>query len=201
MNNKALYLGNFEKRTLEDSGIVEGRAIVFGEKADLGYCEEIIDPSALDDADLRDVRLCLNHDTGYVYARSRNNNENSTMQLTVREDGLWIRANLDIENSPQAQSLFSAIQRDDINQMSFMFSVEDDEWENLDTDKPLRIIRKLGRIYEVSVVTFPAYEATMISARGVSESLDSVREALDNARAERRMIEAHKQRIRILKER
>lgn len=200
MNNTGYFIGNFEKREAQAPGVVEGRAIVFNSESDMGWYIERIAPTALDKADLRDVRLCLNHDTSFVYARSRNNNENSTMQLMVNEEGMDIRAQLDIENSPQAQSLNSAIERGDIDKMSFMFIVNRDEWADLDTDVPKRTILEIGRVYEVSAVTFPAYEATSIQARGVTEALDSAKESLESARAEKRERERQKQKIRIMAE-
>ena len=65
--------------------------------------------------------------------------------------------------------------------MSFLFSVRDEKWENLESDYPTRRIQKLDVIAEVSAVTWPAYKATTINARS-KEALDSARSALDNAR-------------------
>lgn len=200
MSDKCLYLGDFELREATEDGIIEGRAIVFNQRTDLGWHDEIIAPEALEDTDLRDVRLCLNHDTSFVYARSRNNTENSTMQLFVSPEGLNIRAKLDIENSPQAQSFYSAIKRKDIDKMSFMFVVNREEWENLDSEHPTRIVRGIERVLEVSAVTFPAYEATSIQARGLSDALESAMESLESAKAEKRELENKKARIRILTE-
>ena len=188
MNNNAFYMGAFEKRDEEAPGVIAGRAIVFNQRTDLGPFDEIIDERALDAADLRDVRLCLNHDTSFVYARSRNNNENSTMQLGVNELGMDIRAMLDIEASPLAQSYYSAINRGDIDKMSFMFVVGRDEWTDIDTDHPTRIIREIRRVFEVSAVTFPAYEQTFIqTSRSLVEALDSARSALESVRAAKRI--------------
>lgn len=175
------YPTNFEFREDETVGIIEGRPIVYNSRTDLGFFDEIIESGALDETDLRDVRLCLNHDTSFVYARSRNNNENSTMQIFVDENGLRFRAKLDIKNSPKAQDFYSAVKRGDIDKMSFMFSVRDDDWSNLDSDHPTRTIKKIGTVVEVSAVTFPAYDTTEIQARS-KETLDNVRSALDSAR-------------------
>lgn len=201
MNNKAFYMGAFEKRDEEAPGIIVGRAIVFGKRTDIGPFDEIIDERALDDADLRDVRLCLNHDTSFVYARSRNNNGNSTMQLNVSELGMDIRAELDIKASPLAQSYYSAINRGDIDKMSFMFVVGRDEWTDIDTDHPTRIIREIRRVLEASAVTFPAYEQTFIqTSRSLVEALDSARASLESVRAARRLeIEARAKKIAQIK--
>ena len=64
-----------------------------------------------------------------------------------------------------------------------MFSIDDEEWEDLNSDHPTRHIKKIGVVLEVSAVTFPAYEATEISARA-KETLDSVKATLENVRAQ-----------------
>lgn len=170
-----------EAREKNGVGTIEGQPIVFGSRTNLGFFDEIIEYGALDGTDLSDVRLCLNHDTSYVYARSRRNNPNSTMRLNVVNTGLRIEADLAINESPKARDYFSAIQRSDIDKMSFMFSVDDEEWENLESDHPTRHIKKIGSVVEVSAVTFPAYESTEIYARS-KEALDNARSALEKAR-------------------
>ncbi|MBR5312962.1 MAG: HK97 family phage prohead protease [Clostridia bacterium] len=203
MKNKEIRAFNFEVRAEqnEDHGhFLAGTPIVYGERTDLGYCDEIIEPGALDDADLRDVRFLVNHNTDMIpLARSRNNNANSTMRLEVAENGMNIRVDLDVENNAEAKSLYSAVERGDLDGMSFMFSVDADSWDNLESEHPTRHIDRLGKIFEVSAVTFPAYEATTISARGLSEALESAKASLESAKAEQRAIEAHKQKIRIMK--
>jgi len=107
------------------------------------------------------------------------------MQMTVEEDGLHVRVDLDTEGNPRAKELYSAVKRQDISGMSFMFSVKSDSWDDLDSDYPTRHITALDRIFEVSAVTFPAYEQTTINARSVETgqaSLENAREALENAR-------------------
>ena len=178
------YIADLETREENGVGIVEGRPIVFDSVADLGPFSEMISRGALDNTDLRDVRLCLNHDTSYVYARSRNNNVNSTMRIMPDELGLRFTAQLDIKNSPKAQDYYSAIVRKDIDKMSFMFTVEADEWEGLESDHPTRRITKIGKVVEISAVTFPAYDSTEISARS-KETLDSARLELERAREQR----------------
>ena len=161
---------------------ITGRPIVYNSKTDLGYFDEIIEAGALDKANLKDVRFLVNHNTEMIpLARSRNNNENSTMQLEVDKDGMGIRVNLDTENNSEARNLYSAIKRGDITGMSFMFTIDDEEWENLESDHPTRHIRKIGQVFEVSAVTFPAYEATEISARD-KEALDSAKATLDSVK-------------------
>ena len=177
---------NFEVRAEEsDQGnIITGRPIVYNSRTDLGWFDEIIEPGALNNTDLTDVRFLVNHDTNKIpLARSRRNNGNSTMQLTTDNDGLGIRVTLDTENNSEARALYSAVQRGDISGMSFMFGIRDEEWEDLDSDHPTRHIRDISTVVEVSAVTFPAYESTEINARS-KEALENARHAVETARSE-----------------
>jgi HK97 family phage prohead protease len=202
MDKKEIRAFTFEVRAEqndEHGTFLEGRPIVYDARTDLGWYDEIIDKGALDNTDLKDVRFLVNHNTDMIpLARSRNNTVNSTMQMEVDEIGMKIRVDLDTENNTEAKSLYSAVQRGDIDGMSFMFQADEDRWEDIDTDHPTRHIVSFRRVFEVSAVTFPAYEQTSIQARGLSEALDSAKESLENERAEARMIERRKQTIRIL---
>lgn len=202
---KEIRAFNFEVRAENDEqhgSILTGTPIVYGTRTDLGWCDEIIDDGALDNTDLRDVRFLVNHNTDMIpLARSRNNNENSTMQMSVvPQKGMDIRVDLDTENNAEARSLYSAVQRGDLSGMSFMFVVNEDAWEDLDSEHPTRHIRSFAKVFEVSAATFPAYEATSIQARGLSDALESARASLESARAEAREIERRKKKIKLLLE-
>lgn len=201
---KEIRAFNFEVRAEqneENGKFLTGQPIVYEEKTDLGWYDEIISDGALDKTDLRDVRFLVNHNTDMIpLARSRNNNANSTMQMEVIPGrGMSIRVNLDTENNTEAKALYSAVERGDITGMSFMFGVDEDRWEGEDTPHPTRHIESISKVYEVSAVTFPAYEATSISARGLSDALDSARKSLESAKAKKAEIERRKQKIRIMK--
>ena len=205
MDKKEIRAFTFEVRAEqndEHGTFLEGRPIVYDARTDLGWYDEIIDKGALDNTDLKDVRFLVNHNTDMIpLARSRNNNENSTMQMSIDDEvGMKIRVNLDIENNAEAKALYSAIDRGDISGMSFMFTVDGDRWEDESSEHPKRHIERISKVFEVSAVTFPAYEATSLQARGLSEALDSARASLENEKAEARAIERRKQKIRILSE-
>jgi len=196
---------NFEVRAENNEtngNFLEGRAIVYDQRTNLGWYDEIIADGALKDTDLRDVRLLVNHNTDMIpLARSRNNNANSTMQLSVVEgEGMDIRANLDTENNMDAKALYSAAARGDISGMSFMFNVDSDRWDDMDSDHPTRTILGIKKVFEVSAVTFPAYTQTTLEARGIADALDSAKASLESAKAEAREVERKKQKIRILAE-
>ena len=179
-----------------------GMPIVFDERTNLGWYDEIIEDGALSETDLRDVRFLVNHNTDMIpLARSRNNNANSTMQMEVIEGrGMSIRVDLDTENNTEAKSLYSAVERGDITGMSFMFTVDKDSWDDIDTNHPTRHIKSISRVMEVSAVTFPAYDATSIQARGLSDALESARASLDSEKARLKADEAHKLKIKLLLE-
>lgn len=195
---------NFEIRAEdgERGHIITGRPIVYNSRTDLGWFDEVIEFGALDGANLNDVRFLVNHDRSRIpLARSRRNNSKSTMHFTVDLEGLvldWVE--LDTENNSEARALYSAVQRGDITGMSFMFSIDDEEWENLESDHPTRHIKKIGSVVEVSAVTFPAYEATEIQARS-KEALENARSAVETARQQRdKSVETDKATLELLKE-
>jgi HK97 family phage prohead protease len=194
---------NFEVRAMEDErgAYLDGRPVVYEAATDMGWYEETIERGALMDTDLKDVAFLVNHNTDMIpLARSRNNNANSTMQLTPDFEGLLTKMYIDVENNSEARNLYSAVKRGDIDGMSFMFVVEADRWEDIDTDYPKRFITKIRKIFEVSAVTFPAYEQTSIQARGLSEALDSAKESLESVRAEARELERRRKMVQILLE-
>lgn len=190
---------NFELRAEKNEkngDFITGRPIVYDSMTDLGYFNEVIEAGALDKANLKDVRFLVNHDTSMIpLARSRNNNENSTMQMSVDKDGMTIRVNLDTENNSEARNLYSAIKRGDITGMSFMFTIDKEEWEELESEHPTRRIKAIGQVLEVSAVTFPAYESTEISARD-KEALESAKSLLES---KRRSLESDKEALELEK--
>lgn len=188
--NKELIRRNydFEIRAEKDKkrgNIIVGRPIVYDSKTDIaGMFAEIIERGALKKANLEDVRFLVNHDQSKIpLARSRKNTRNSTMKLAVDDEGMEIEVQLDTENNSEARNLYSAIERGDITGMSFLFGIEDEEWENLNSDYPTRHVKAISTVVEVSAVTFPAYKDTSITARDKS-AVETARLAVDTARSE-----------------
>ena len=156
---------------------------MFDQATDLGWFEEKIARGALDGTDLKDVRFLVGHNTSMIpLARSRNNNENSTMQLTVTDEGMDIRVDLDTENNAEARALYSAVKRGDMTGMSFMFGVDKDSWEDIESDYPKRTVEHISRVLEVSAVAFPAYPQTSIQVASEGDALDSAKASLESAR-------------------
>ena len=187
MNEREIRYLQMEVRaeeTEDRDAIITGYPIVFEQEIDMGDWREVIDAGSMGDGSvLRDVALLANHDFGMIpLARSRRNNGNSTMQLTPDQKGVAMRAMLDNKHNPKAMEAYSAVKRGDITGMSFAFITNEERWEDLDTDKPLRRIMSFSRIFEVSIVTDPAYKGTSVQAASEGEALESVRASLESAR-------------------
>lgn len=170
---------SFKEYRADDEGNIIGIPIVFEQATDIGgWFEEIIARGAISEDVLKDVAFFYNHDLNTKpLARTRT----GKLKLTIEDDGVHMAANVNRERS-DANDLYLAIKDGDIDGMSFMFRVEDEEWKDLDTDYPKRRITKIGYVQEVSAVNYPAYEGTSINARS-DLSLDSDKKALDEARA------------------
>ena len=134
--------------------ILEGYAVVFNTPAQVGNFEEIILREALSETDLSDVALFYNHDTNRIpLARTP-----KTLQLKTDARGLKFTAEL--PDSEEGRAIYESVKRGDLRGCSFAFTVEKDIWV-----KGKRIIRQISKIYECSIVPYPAYSDTTVEAR------------------------------------
>ena len=164
MNNKEIRTLKMpiELRAAEDNEnkqYIVGYALRFNsESDDLGGFIEKIDPNALNGTDMSDVRALFNHDPSHVLAR----NKSGTLKLEIDELGL--KYIIDPPDTTFARDLMHSMQRGDIDQSSFAFSInysDGDEWEyNESRDIYIRTIKKFNTISDVSIVTYPAYRST-----------------------------------------
>lgn len=160
------------RKNEEEEGIVSGYAAVFRSVSnELWGFEEIIDQGAFDNADLSDVRALFNHDANKILARS----SSGTLKLEIDDVGL--RYEFSLPNTSDGNDLREMMKRGDVSQSSFAFTVARDSWEERTDESgspmlPLRHIHEVRRVYDVSPVTFPAYEAATATLR----SLDKIRE-------------------------
>jgi HK97 family phage prohead protease len=142
--------------------ILRGRPILYDTPTTIrdesGSYTEIIERGALDNADLSDVRLLYNHDLGKVpLARTP-----KTMSLAVDDEGLTFEATL--PDTAGAKEVYEAVKRGDLSGMSFAFTVPDGG-DTYDAKTNTRTIRQIAKVYECSVVPYPAYPTTSIEAR------------------------------------
>jgi len=159
MSKEKRFIENIEVRKLDDgSEVIEGYAIVFdSDSRNLGGFIERIDPNALEGADVSDVVALLNHDNNLVLGRT-----SDTLKLSVDERGL--KYTIYPPDTTIAQDTVKSIKRGDIRGSSFQFTVAKggDVWREPQESGQLweRKIKHIAKLYDVSPVTFPAYEAT-----------------------------------------
>ena len=172
------YVATFETKNDDVKGLVVGRPIVFNSRTNIGGCfDEIIEGGALDNTDLSDLSFMTNHDLSQLpLARYRSDADNNSLTFTLDENGMTIQTVLDVENNPRAAELYSAICRGDITGMSFMFRINGEKWEDLESDMPIRHITSISKVVEVSAVNHPAYKNTSINSRS-ADAEDILNEA------------------------
>lgn len=150
-----------ELRADGEQNVVEGLAAVIDQPTDLGWFEEVIDRHAFDDTDMSDVVLNFNHNDDYVLAGTRN----GSLQLWVDNDGLHQRS--EVIDTTQGRDVMKLVRNHLISKQSFRFQIDRDgeEWETLENGKERRTITKIAKLWDVSLVTFPAYPQTSVFAR------------------------------------
>ena len=151
-----------------DGLILEGMPIVYDQPTTIndpaGKYIEIIRSGALDGADLTDARLLYNHDLNKVpLARTP-----KTMQFLKDPAGLKMIATL--PDTTEAKSVHTAVMRGDLSGMSFAFKVPIDG-DSYDAATNTRTINKIEKVYEISVVPFPAYPQTSVEARATIQAV------------------------------
>ncbi|MBK0347889.1 HK97 family phage prohead protease [Aerococcaceae bacterium zg-ZJ1578] len=162
---------HIEKREIGDETpmVIRGYALKFDKPSeDLGFIE-YLDRRCLDNTNMDNVVALLNHDKNYVLARTGRN-----LSLGVDDTGLWFE--FEPNNTSYVRDLIENINSGLINKCSFAFSVRDDgdSWEKREDGKYIRTIRSIDRLYDVSIVTTPAYNDT--EALLSSRSLDSMKQ-------------------------
>ena len=184
-----------ELRINENEKKVAGYAAKFNERSEpiWGMFREVVAPGAFAKTiKTADVRLLINHD-GLPLARTKSN----TLMLGEDETGLWFEANVDMAD-PDVQRIIPKMQRGDLDQMSFGFYVVRDRWDHTEGDERVRTLLEVD-LFDISVVTFPAYPQTTVGLRSAKEVYDSYIASLraqdDAIEIERqRALEAHRER-------
>lgn len=150
-----------EIRESDDGIKVSGYAAVFNQETDICGCfRERIEPGAFGDAISRDdVVFLINHE-GLPLARTRS----GTLKLEQDDHGLRMETMLDADD-PDVKTIIGKMKRGDLDKMSFAFRPEIQEWDD-EQEPPLRTIKKAS-LFDVSIVTSPAYEGTEIGLRSL----------------------------------
>ena len=166
---------------------IKGYAAVYDSPETYGYTE-LIAKGAFDDSDMSDVVLRYNHNDSFmVLARTRN----KSLKLNVDDNGLFMDATLQ-NDITEHKNIFNAIKSGLIDKQSFAFSVEEDEY---DYDTDTRTITKIGKVFDVSVVDQPFYNATDVSVASKNDDFMARREELRKQHEEELKEEERKQQL------
>lgn len=151
---------SFETRAEDGNLYIEGYFAVFGSEYRMyENAIETIDEDAFDGALDGDIRALVNHDTTLVLGRTTA----GTLELRADKTGLWGRITIN-QADGDAMNLYERVKRGDVTQCSFGFDILDQSTEIMENGTTVWKLRKV-KLYEVSVVTFPAYEDTAVEAR------------------------------------
>ena len=155
-----------ELRVHHDEGAapkISGYAAMFDSPADIGWFREVIKAGAFDEtlANGDDVRALFNHDPNLVLGRTKAN----TLRLSVDDKGLMYE--IDPPDTQFARDLMESIRRGDVSQSSFAFETISDRWRTEDKQDVRELIKV--RLFDVSPVTYPAYEETSVGVRSHAE--------------------------------
>ena len=167
----------FQTREAEDGLFIEGYFSVFNTDYEIwpGATESVA-PGAFGSTLGKDIRALVDHETRLVLGR----NKSGTLELREDSHGLWGRIKIN-PNDGDAMNLYERVKRGDVDQCSFGFQIIKEETEIRDDDSVHWTIQEV-ELFEVSVVTFPAYEETSVSAR--RHDYDGIRKRQDEARRE-----------------
>lgn len=159
----------------EESRLVEGYAVVFNSRSvDLGGFFEVIDRSAIDEAIIAnsDVVCLLDHDIKRgVLARHRGDGTNNSLTLSLDEHGLAF--SFEAPKTALGDEILEGVRRGDITNCSFAFTVKEDEFRKEPDGTILRTIKKIDRLFDISLVYKPAYDETNVDTRGLKLFLEN----------------------------
>jgi len=161
---------NIELRAGKEGRTIEGYAAIYNEETELWGFREMIETGAFDNANVSDVRALFNHNPDMILART------SSGTLTVETDDKGLKYSFEAPNTTLGNDLLEMVRRGDISQSSFAFTIEAQQWEERDgDDMPLRRITEVRDVFDVSPVTYPAYEKTTATARSLEKFLEERR--------------------------
>ena len=158
-----------ELRTNAKSRTIVGYAAKFERWSEpiMGWFKEQIARDAFSECDVTDVIMCFNHNIDSILARTTS----GTLMLSTDDEGL--RFEFEAPATTMGNDMLELVRRGDISKCSFKFTVEEDEWRYADKENKLeydeRTIRKIGKLYDVSLVVYPAYSDTEAGVRHLEE--------------------------------
>jgi len=174
MEKRIFNIETRAEETEDGNKVIVGHASMYGTRSEnLGGFYEYIEKGAFTPELIEgsDVRALINHDQNLILARTTS----GTLRLNADAKGL--RYEFDVPQTSYGKDLLVSMDRGDINQSSFAFTVQDDEWETDDDGNNIRTIKKIDRLYDVSPVTYPAYpnvDDLVVAQRGLATYKEKV---------------------------
>lgn len=175
MTNRVSRLYSVELRELDgEMNVIQGQAVVFDAESDMGWFIETIDRHAFDSTDMSDVVLNFNHNNDLVLAGTRN----GSLQLNVRDNGVYVPRG-EIIDTTTGRDVLKLVRSGLISKMSFCFAIADggERWEERN-GREYRTITNIERLFDVSLVTFPAYPQTSAYLARSNDDLAEIHKAL-----------------------
>ncbi len=180
---------NVEFRALEEEGkmIIEGYPIMFNSPATHWGMTEIIDTNALKNTDMSDVPLKYNHeDSHLLLARTRNGS------LSFEIDSIGLKMRAELIDTQSNKDIYKSIKAGLLDKMSFAFTTKEEEY---DYETDTRTILAIDRLFDVSVVDTPFYDATSVYARNLDNSIDYVNEIKEQKERKQLLYEINKKEL------
>lgn len=173
------------KRDGDDKPVIRGHGAVFDSLSEnLGGFREKIDPGAFDGVMEDDVRALFNHNADHILGRS----SAGTLKIGLDKRGLTYE--IDPPDTQIARDLLISIERGDVRESSFGFTVGEDDWEESEDGGFIRTIRAIKGLFDVSPVTYPAYPDTDVAKRELRGIMEARKSAADKAIREAQALHA-----------
>ena len=183
-----------ELKAAVEGRTVEGYASVFNSMSeDLGGFREIILPGAFSEVLDNDVRALYNHDSNYLLARTTS----GTLELKEDDKGLYYR--FEMPNTSYGNDMLELFRRGDLSQSSFGFTVEKDSWR-MEEGQHVRYIERVGSLFDVSPVVYPAYTAASSGLRSAEPQGESAAEVARETPTEELNYNLHNALIKLAKD-
>ena len=171
----------------ENRDVIVGYGSIYNSRSEnLGGFYEFIEEGAFtpDLIDQSDIRALINHDPSLILARSKNGE--GTLKLSADETGL--RYEFDLPDLSYARDLGVNMANGNMNQSSFAFTVADDEWSTDDEGNNIRTIKKIERLFDISVVTYPAYSQAESDLIVAQRGLATYKEKIEKENEEKDLV-------------
>lgn len=182
MNKETINISGLQLRSDEGSRMITGRAVVFNsDSGNMGFIERIMPEAITQDViDNSDILALFNHNRDAILARSTNGQ--GTLALERDDEGLTFL--FEAPNTSLGNDILELVKRGDLNGCSFCFTMPNEKgaekwYKDKETNQLRRDIYKIDRLYDISIVSVPAYPETSVAARNKLDEIEALNTKLD----------------------